>query len=641
VGEDKDLGLFSNIAPIIMAKKFAIGSYSHYIEKFGIPFRWISTDSTDKARIKMLNEIGKKIAGAGYAVLNSTEKMEAFQPSQMGHQVFKDFISVCNDEISKAMVGQNGTTDHNNSKGTYGSLIVLQGVANDRHESDKMMVANNVNMELIPRLINNFEYPLTGFHFDWSKTEDLEVGLFIEAVKDLSLNYDIDIKQITEKTGINIIGRLQKPGPTPTAQKKNSRRYLINLPLSDHIVIDSHPLALDESALRNMEDDVLQSVFHGKQVFSPGYFQYLASELNTALEAGWKNIPMDYSSVDESVRTMMEASIYRFSAAKDLAMLQQLNELVRESSTFEDFKKKAATIVGTYDGDYLKTEYNNAIASGQNAARYRQQMEDIEDLPYWQYMTAGDDRVREAHRILDGLILKADDPAWSRIYPPNGWGCRCEVVALGDIPTGMKVVDGDYPISLLQKTGIDNNGLSEFDRMKRDGFAINRGELATVFTENENYIKQFDAKFSIDDMYGTKDMAWNNLDKSLLPSRIPTLKNDQAASDWYDSIKGDQDSATLSDEKGRGVTLTLDTFKRNPDLDIVEFLPTIISSPDEIWLNGKGGQQGITKTFVKFYDQDMIMIYVDVYADQPMTIKSYGQGNDKKRSGILIKRYSK
>jgi SPP1 gp7 family putative phage head morphogenesis protein len=406
-------------------------------------------------------------------------------------------------------------------------------------------------------------------------------------------------------------------------------------------VIDSHPLALDESALRNMEDDVLQSVFHGKQVFSPGYFQYLASELNTALEAGWKNIPMDYSSVDESVRTMMEASIYRFSAAKDLAMLQQLNELVRESSTFEDFKKKAATIVGTYDGDYLKTEYNNAIASGQNAARYRQQMEDIEDLPYWQYMTAGDDRVREAHRILDGLILKADDPAWSRIYPPNGWGCRCEVVALGDIPTGMKVVDGDYPISLLQKTGIDNNGLSEFDRMKRDGFAINRGELATVFTENENYIKQFDAKFSIDDMYGTKDMAWNNLDKSLLPSRIPTLKNDQAASDWYDSIKGDQDSATLSDEKGRGVTLTLDTFKRNPDLDIVEFLPTIISSPDEIWLNGKGGQQGITKTFVKFYDQDMIMIYVDVYADQPMTIKSYGQGNDKKRSGILIKRYSK
>jgi SPP1 gp7 family putative phage head morphogenesis protein len=43
--------------------------------------------------------------------------------------------------------------------------------------------------------------------------------------------------------------------------------------------------------------------------------------------------------------------------------------------------------------------------------------------------TAGDDRVREAHEKLNGMIYKADNKVWDTIYPPNGWNCRCEVIA--------------------------------------------------------------------------------------------------------------------------------------------------------------------------------------------------------------------
>lgn len=50
----------------------------------------------------------------------------------------------------------------------------------------------------------------------------------------------------------------------------------------------------------------------------------------------------------------------------------------------------------------------------------------------WQYVTVGDDRVREEHAELDGLIRPKDDPIWDTIYPPNGYNCRCQVLTLID-----------------------------------------------------------------------------------------------------------------------------------------------------------------------------------------------------------------
>jgi len=46
----------------------------------------------------------------------------------------------------------------------------------------------------------------------------------------------------------------------------------------------------------------------------------------------------------------------------------------------------------------------------------------------WTYLTMRDDRVRWEHRSLDGVRLTKEDPLWGRIFPPNGWNCRCWVV---------------------------------------------------------------------------------------------------------------------------------------------------------------------------------------------------------------------
>jgi uncharacterized protein with gpF-like domain len=42
----------------------------------------------------------------------------------------------------------------------------------------------------------------------------------------------------------------------------------------------------------------------------------------------------------------------------------------------------------------------------------------------------GDDRVRPEHEVLDQFTARADDPVWMKIYPPNGFNCRCSVVPI-------------------------------------------------------------------------------------------------------------------------------------------------------------------------------------------------------------------
>lgn len=67
--------------------------------------------------------------------------------------------------------------------------------------------------------------------------------------------------------------------------------------------------------------------------------------------------------------------------------------------------------------------------------------------PYLRYITKRDGRVRELHRRWDRLTLPVDDAFWEAHLPPNGWRCRCRVVAVtqrefdrGTTPTGEPMI---------------------------------------------------------------------------------------------------------------------------------------------------------------------------------------------------------
>lgn len=78
------------------------------------------------------------------------------------------------------------------------------------------------------------------------------------------------------------------------------------------------------------------------------------------------------------------------------------------------------------------------------AAQYEVMDRQRAAFPFWQYLTSQDDRVRDSHAALDGLVLPADSPFWATHFPPWDYGCRCQVVPLqAEDVADMQAADAD------------------------------------------------------------------------------------------------------------------------------------------------------------------------------------------------------
>lgn len=80
----------------------------------------------------------------------------------------------------------------------------------------------------------------------------------------------------------------------------------------------------------------------------------------------------------------------------------------------------------------LETIYRTNMQAAYSAARYQQQMDNVDSRPYWQYSAINDNRTRPSHSAMNGVVYRYDDPFWATFYPPNGFNCRCSVIALAE-----------------------------------------------------------------------------------------------------------------------------------------------------------------------------------------------------------------
>lgn len=95
----------------------------------------------------------------------------------------------------------------------------------------------------------------------------------------------------------------------------------------------------------------------------------------------------------------------------------------------------------------LDTIFRTNTQSAYMAGRYEKMRANVKARPYWQYVAIMDSRTRPAHAALNGRIFRWDDPIWDTIFPPNGYNCRCRVVALSQAeadrhPVGVESSEG-------------------------------------------------------------------------------------------------------------------------------------------------------------------------------------------------------
>lgn len=109
----------------------------------------------------------------------------------------------------------------------------------------------------------------------------------------------------------------------------------------------------------------------------------------------------------------------------------------------------------------VRTILRTNIQTAYSAGRYRRQRETAAALPYWRYSAVLDANTRFSHAEMDGVVYRADNPIWRRIYPPNGFNCRCTVRALTEREVqarGLTVIEGtDAPGGFTPAEGWDYN----------------------------------------------------------------------------------------------------------------------------------------------------------------------------------------
>lgn len=188
---------------------------------------------------------------------------------------------------------------------------------------------------------------------------------------------------------------------------------------------------------------------------SPELLTAISQELLSGIEIGLDIPEISNNPLGEAI----SENINVFSGFKTYQQLKEASLLLKDANgqlkPFTKFLQDVQGINENYNKNYLKAEYNHAVASGQMIANW-QQIEARSDVaPFLKYKTAEDERVRDSHRGLNNVVKRVDDPFWNMYYPPNGWNCRCDVIQVISEEVTTDFDGPELPIMFRNNVGKD------------------------------------------------------------------------------------------------------------------------------------------------------------------------------------------
>ena len=673
-GEEKDLGKLMTAAQYIIYKRGGIGDYAQCVELFGMPFREAKYNPFNPGDREKLDEAMKKAGAAGYAVIPDGAEI-TFHNMNIGtggKDLYMGLIKeVCNEEMSKLFLGNTLTT----SQGANGARSL--GEVHKDGEDD-LMLSHRIETEFdlnwkvkktlqehhVPELANGKFMFQESSELSIEKRIDIDVKLWNTGAVDFPENYWYETYGIpkpdkAQTKGAGGSGDNKGGEPAKEPSKNDDDEADTKLKIAAHatgseVTCCADPrydnLVVAAYSPDQAEEEFLKALFDGDgKKYDHATFQKNATKLVAGLKEGLAP-SMQFGEVDTVAHTMMEMNLYRFSFNKNLAQVLELNQAVKDSLHFEDFRAKASNILGKFNENYLRTEFNMTSAVGQNARDYFRILETQNQFPYVRYRTVGDDNVRQSHAALDGRIFRVADGSWRSFVPPNGYNCRCALESVAELGENDTVSTGAQAGKSMG---------AEFNQMRKEGFNVNRADLGIVFDLNKEYA---------DSLRGvSKDLNRVGYADAGLPSfkeiaktktaKVP-LNTDAEPSSILQAFEqtatgvGKNRKNVIIDYANRPIAFYKHEAARhlkgkyinNSEVrhQLYDLIPDALTKPDEVYLNNPSSKV-YNIWYVQHYSDKMFVVKTKV-ENGMQEIKTWhtdATGRDELvRKGILIKRKS-
>lgn len=203
---------------------------------------------------------------------------------------------------------------------------------------------------------------------------------------------------------------------------------------------DDFVLNLDYSML---EDDLIISRIKGFSNSRYTTFNEVIEEFDPfkmkfeeAIKSFLDKMPVLYDTIEE-VTEDVRANFIWLKKSNDLEITARLFDSMKKSlengTTFKQWVKDCEEAINKAglgkQGYYLENVYRTNMMTQYSIGNFKQQMEVVEDYPYWEYSAIEDNRTSNICRQLDGVVKKYDDSFWSAYYPPNHFHCRSTVIS--------------------------------------------------------------------------------------------------------------------------------------------------------------------------------------------------------------------
>ena len=676
-GSPTDKGILVKVAPYVIYKRGGFGDWAQFSEMFGMPFREGVYDAYDQDAYNKLKTAMEEWGSANWMLHpTGTEiKIHDTGSSASSSSIYSDLIDKCDQAIAKIIVGNTLTTD-NGVNGSRALGDVHLSEEENKYASDEKFLLSILNTQ--------FKVALSKFGIDlkngaiWFRSPDKDWNALQtkwNVLQGLSSKLPIDDDYLYEEFDIPKPANYDQLKADEEAQRQAMLKRLMGGESEDGEKKESDDKKGNEpsnSWLNTLKDFFVRALgerAHGSHLtnsaslidrvwnkesttFDKQLFDEICQDLLRAVATGLTKKSngltnaVTYDAVDDAFETVLEQNIMQFSAAKTDAELLALNEAMRDSDSYSDYVKKAERIVSQFNDDWQRTEYHTAVNAAENASTYRRLFASRDIFEYWEYKTVGDSCVREEHAALDGLILPATDPEWNKIFPPNGWNCRCTVIARmkEEVDTSLNArEEAEMRVKTFEES-------KEWKSSCKHHFDHNVGRNREIFTRDQFYIDQLSERITAD-KYGLD----RGIDARMAEAGMAVPAYNGSADEWW-AVHAIDDIVSFKDYRGRTWELDKDVYdahttnikkKREHRVAYLETIEQTVSNPDEVWLNdlnGSGNHYGAMTDYVmiKYYKDDTIVVCGRVNNENLKISTWYHLYNSQKvidntRNGLLVK----